>query len=75
MSISLYDQSRSKWQNSCPNIKGGDIVLLCDPQVERNHWPMALVTKTFPSIDGRVRKVELKVVRGRITKTFLRTIL
>jgi len=67
-------QSRSKWLRSRPNIKEGDIVLLRDPQVERNQWPMALVTKTFPSSDGKVRKVELKVVRGETSKTFLRPI-
>ena len=67
-------QSRAKWQRSRPNIKEGDIVLLRDTQVERNQWPMALVTKTFPSSDGKVRKVELKVVRGETSKTFLRPI-
>lgn len=67
-------QSRSKWQKSHPNIKKGDIVLLRDPQVERNRWPMALVTKTFPLSDGKVRKVELKVVRRETSKTFLRPI-
>lgn len=67
-------QSRPKWQKSRPNIQEGDIVLLRDPEVERNHWPMALVTKIFPSSDGEVRKVELKVVRGGTSKTFLHPI-
>lgn len=55
-------QSRSKWQKNHPNIKEGDLVLLCDTQVKRNQWPMALVTKTFPASDGKVRKLELKVL-------------
>lgn len=43
-----------------PNIKKGDLVLLKDKQGKRNEWPMALVTKTFPDQDGKVRKIELK---------------
>ncbi|KAI4894290.1 hypothetical protein NFI96_004725 [Prochilodus magdalenae] len=67
-------QSRSKWQKSQPNVKEGDVVLLRDIQVERNQWPMALVTKTFPGSDNKVRKLELKVTRGGTSKTFLRPI-
>ena len=67
-------QSRSKWQKSQPNIKEGDLVLLRDTQLKRNQWPMALVTKTFPGSDGKIRKLELKVTRGGTSKTFLRPI-
>ena len=49
-------------------------MLLRDIQVERNQWPMALVTKTFPESDNKVRKLELKVARGGTSKTFLRPI-
>ena len=35
---------------------------------------MALVTKTFPGSDGKIRKLELKVTRGGTSKTFLRPI-
>ncbi|XP_062340765.1 uncharacterized protein LOC134039033 [Osmerus eperlanus] len=67
-------QSRSKWQKSHPNIKEGDLVLLRDTQVKRIQWPMALVTKTFAASNGKVRKLELRVSRGRTSKTFLRPI-
>lgn len=67
-------QSRSKWQEVRPNLKKGDLVLLKDNQVKRNEWPMALVTKTFPDQDGKVRKIELKVTRSGSAKTFLRPI-
>ncbi|KAJ8272573.1 hypothetical protein GJAV_G00090800 [Gymnothorax javanicus] len=46
-------QSRAKWQKNHPNIKEGDRVLLCDTQVKRNQWPMALVMKAFPASDGK----------------------
>ena len=67
-------QSRSKWQDVRPNIKKGDLVLLKDNQVKRNEWPMAVVTKTFPDQDGKVRKIELKVTRSGSAKTFLRPV-
>ena len=67
-------QSRSKWQKCHPNIQQGDLVLLRDTQVKINQWPMALVTKTFPASDGKVRKLELKVARGGVSKTFIRPI-
>ncbi|KAG7483457.1 hypothetical protein JOB18_048755 [Solea senegalensis] len=67
-------QSRSKWQDAGPNIKEGDLVLLKDNQARRNEWPLALVMKTFPGQDGKVRKVELKVTRSGSAKTFLRPV-
>ncbi|XP_077369860.1 uncharacterized protein LOC144014155 [Festucalex cinctus] len=67
-------QSRGKWQDIHPNLNEGDLVLLKDSQVKRNEWPMALVIKTFPDRDGKIRKVELKVTRSGSAKTFLRPV-
>lgn len=67
-------QSRSQWQDTRPNLKKGDLVLLKDNQVKRNEWPMALIMKTFPDQDGKVRKIELKVTRSGSAKTFLRPV-
>lgn len=67
-------QPRKKWQDSKPNIKEGDLVLLKDDQVKRNEWPMALVTKAIADSDGKVRKLELKVTKSGTAKTFLRPI-
>lgn len=52
-------QYRRKWQDKSPNLSVGDIVLMKDNQAKRNEWPMAVVMKTFPSQDGKMRKVEL----------------
>ena len=38
-----------------------DIVLLREPNVSRQQWPMARIVKTFPGKDGLVRSVELKI--------------
>ncbi|XP_061908363.1 uncharacterized protein LOC133653277 isoform X1 [Entelurus aequoreus] len=67
-------QNRNKWQDVKPNLKEGDLVLLKDNQAKRNEWPLALVTKTFPDQDGKVRKIELKVTRSGSAKTFLRPV-
>lgn len=67
-------QDRRKWHSERPNLQKGDLVLLKDSQVKRNHWPMGVVVKTFSSHDGKVRKVEVKVASGGICKTFMRPI-
>ncbi|KAI5085501.1 hypothetical protein C0J45_2267, partial [Silurus meridionalis] len=67
-------QSRSKWQKEQRNLKEGNVVLLKDAQAKRSEWPMALVTKTFTSSDGKVRTVKLRVARNWTIKTLLRPI-
>lgn len=57
-------QSRPKWKQQQNDIKQGDIVLLRDKQLYRNDWPVGVITKTFPSSDSRVRKVELRLIRN-----------
>ena len=42
--------------------------------MKRNDWPVGLVTNTFPSADGKVRKVEVKIVRKGEQRLFLRPV-
>lgn len=49
-------------------------MLLTDDLRKRNEWPLGLITQVFPSKDGRVRKVEIKVSRKDGTKLFLRPV-
>lgn len=67
-------QERRKWQSVSQNLQKGDLVLLKDSRAKRNHWPMGVVVETFPSQDGHVRKIEVKVTSGGISKTFLRPV-
>ena len=67
-------QSRPKWRESHQNLRAGDLVLMKDKQVTRNSWPLAMVTSSTPGTDGRVRTVELKVVTGGASKTFMRPV-
>ena len=48
--------------------------MLRDNQAKRNHWPVGLITKTFPSDDGKVRKLEVRIVRDGTAKLFLRPV-
>ena len=67
-------QTRSKWTTEKPNLQEGDVVLLKDSQAKRNDWPMGLITKTFPSEDSKVRKIEVKIIRSGEQKLFLRPV-
>ena len=54
-------QKRTKWNTTCRNLTVNDIVLIMDEDTPRSKWPMGRVMEVFPSDDGLVRKVNLKV--------------
>lgn len=56
------------------NLQDGDFVLLMVNQAKRQDWPVGLITKTFPSDDGKVRKVEVRIVKEGSPRQFLRPI-
>ena len=72
-------QQRRRWNTPQRDSRVGDIVLLQDDDLPRNQWPLARVTKVFPSKDGRIRKVQLlptregrrKILERPIHKTIL----
>ena len=67
-------QSRNKWTLDRSNLQTGDIVLLKDTQVKRNESPMGAIVGTIPSHDGRIRKVDVKIIRQGTPKVYLRPI-
>ncbi|XP_051803960.1 uncharacterized protein LOC127533925 isoform X2 [Acanthochromis polyacanthus] len=67
-------QGRRIWKNEKPNIQAGDVVLLREKQTKRSYWPIGLVTDTFPSDDGKVRKIEVRVIRDGTERLFLRPV-
>jgi len=67
-------QKRQKWNSIKRNMKEGDAVLLCNDELPRNQWPLALVTKTYPSQDKLVCKVEVATYRNGQRKNFDRPI-
>ena len=44
--------------------KFDDVVLLKDADTVRYEWPMGVIMRTFPGKDGKVRQVELRVVKN-----------
>ncbi|XP_057705305.1 uncharacterized protein LOC130923571 [Corythoichthys intestinalis] len=67
-------QPRRKWQSNQPNIVPGSTVVLKDSQLPRNQWPLGLITQVYPSKDGKVRTVEVKIAKSEGIKTFTRPI-
>ena len=54
-------QQRQKWTTVKRNFEVGDIVLLKEETLVRNHWPQAPVVEIFPDSDNLVRTVKLKI--------------
>ena len=52
---------RQKWKRLKTCIKIGDVVLMRDKQVARNHWPLARVSDVKRGDDGLVRSVSLRL--------------
>ena len=65
-------QTRHKWQSSQPNVNPGTVVVPKDIHFPRNEWPLGLVIKVFPSTDGKVCTVEIRVAGPHGTKLFTR---
>ncbi|XP_033991975.1 uncharacterized protein LOC117487461 [Trematomus bernacchii] len=69
-----YLKTRHKWRSKRSNLQEGDIVLLKDNQAQRNEWPMATITKTFPGRDGLVRKIEVEISKDKTKRIFSRPV-
>ena len=54
-------QQRKKWCDPSENLKSGDIVIVIDESTYRGDWKLARVEETYPSTDGLVRSVKLKM--------------
>lgn len=57
-------QERQKWLTPKRNVIKGDLVLIKQENSPRNHWPLGLVTETYPSPDGLVRSVTVRTAKG-----------
>lgn len=67
-------QSRRKCIYPRNNLAEGDVILLKDQDSPKNEWPMGIVQRVFPSEDGRVRKIELRVVKNDRVVTYVRPV-
>ncbi|CAG2239411.1 unnamed protein product [Mytilus edulis] len=67
-------QIRTKWQTDRRNLQVGDLILMKDQDTPRNSWPVGLVDRIFPSSDGKIRKVEVAIVKDGKRTTYTRPI-
>ncbi|XP_058652120.1 uncharacterized protein LOC131552381 [Onychostoma macrolepis] len=67
-------QSRQKWYSTSTDINLGSVVLMVDPQLPRAYWPIGRVTKVYPSADGHVRTVDVKINDRTYTRPVARLI-
>ncbi|KAJ8955929.1 hypothetical protein NQ317_001799 [Molorchus minor] len=59
-------QVRQRWTTSNFPIKIGTVVLLAWPNTPPLHWPLGIITETFPGKDGQVRVVSVKTKTGNL---------
>ena len=67
-------QPRRKWEHDTKNLEEGDLVLLRCKDLPRNSWPLARITKTSTSVDGKVRKIELLTAKDGSRKSYTRPV-
>ena len=60
-----------KWPKPTKNIAVGDVVALTDENAPRNTWKLARVVDVYPSQDGLVRSVKLRVASKDSDPTIL----
>ena len=53
-------QTRQKWTTKRPNLRIGDIVLVCDKNLSRGQWNMGRVIDTYPDRHNVVRQALVK---------------
>jgi hypothetical protein len=57
-------RTKKKWKELNPNLSEGDLVLELDKYVPRGEWRLAIVQEVLPSLDKKVRKVQIKYSAG-----------
>ena len=57
---------RQKWHDVRRNVRVGDIVLIKDIDLPRNHWPLSKVVTANKDDDGLVRRVCVKLANKNV---------
>ncbi|CAG2230743.1 unnamed protein product [Mytilus edulis] len=67
-------QTRSKWPSENRNLQIGDFVPMIDVSLPHNQWPTGIIDEVFPSKDGLVRKVSVRVIKNGEPVTYSRPV-
>ena len=57
-------QHRQKWRKETTPLKVNQLVLLVEPNLKRNHWPLARVLEVIPGSDHKIRIVKIKTTNN-----------
>ena len=68
-------QKRSKWSDVERNLHVGDVVLIMDDKVPRNHWMMARVVVVYPDSKGLVRSARVKTSFSELDRPISKLVL
>ena len=60
-------QNRQKWISPRRNLHVGDIVIIKDDNLHRSEWLLGRITEVFPSQDGLVRSVRIRIADKKLS--------
>jgi hypothetical protein len=58
-------QQRSKWRSQQPDLQPGMLVLLREVNLPPMSWKLAIISETFPGLQGHVTVVTVKTSSGQ----------
>jgi hypothetical protein len=58
-------QQHSKWRSQQPDLQPGMLVLLREDNLPAMSWRLAVISETFPGLDGHVTVVKVKTSFGQ----------
>jgi hypothetical protein len=61
-------QQRSKWRSQQPDLQPGMLVLLSEGNLPPMSWRLAIISATFPGLDGHVRVVTVTTSSGQFKR-------
>ena len=56
--------TKKKWFHEQENFQEGDVVIVMSPDTPRGQWPFGRITKVHAGQDGKVRVVDVQVVKS-----------
>ena len=59
---------RTKWFQKQKNLVVNDVVIVVDPNLPRNNWPLGIITEVNKGKDGKVRSAVVKTKDGSYTR-------
>jgi hypothetical protein len=65
---------KSKWRSQQPDLQPGMLVLLREDNLHPMSWRRAIISETFPGLDGHLRVVTVKGSSGKFKRTIYKSV-